>query len=534
MMKNCSIMNKKLLLILFGISGMTALIYEIIWIRPLSLVFGTTTYAVSIIVASFILGLAIGSWFAGKFTDRLENPLKYFALIQISVGFFGILLLPVFDLMPGVYLDLYHLTYPNQSIFFIAQILMSIAMITVPATLMGTTLPLMMKIYSKEITTVGKDVGKLDASNSVGAFFGTLAAGFLIIPILGIHDGILVTASINILMGSIILITKKYLNLKYVSIIIISFIPLLIFYPSYDEEYLAGAVFLKSTSPTLELYDQTMDSQNVLFYQESMYQNVMVTEFYDGSRALRLDGKTQCNTTEISLKGLVNVGYLPFNLYSSNYGVPQTALNIGLGCGITSHVLSNNLNTTTIEIDSAVVDANSFFYDSIDHRLIIDDARNWLLRNNEKFDLITSEPTEPWMAWNMYTKEHFEILSNSVTENGLVAQWIPVYELYADDNLLIMYNTFHSVFPYVYVYSMEPGESSQLIFIGSKHELVIEKNTEYLFDQDDVLEIKTELNTDDKPIIEFETAKSFYYKGVELIDFPFNSEEIYDRVGDLK
>ena len=93
---------------------MTALIYEIIWIRPLSLVFGTTTYAVSIIVASFILGLAIGSWGAGKFTDKLENPLKYFALIQIAVGFFGILLLPVFDLLPGVYLILHHLTYPNQ------------------------------------------------------------------------------------------------------------------------------------------------------------------------------------------------------------------------------------------------------------------------------------------------------------------------------------------------------------------------------------------------------------------------------------
>ena len=110
-------MNKKLLLILFGISGMTALIYEIIWIRPLTLVFGTTMYAVSTIVASFILGLAIGSWVAGRFTDRLQNPLKYYAFIQIIVGFFGILLLPVFDLMPKVYLDLYHLTYPNQPVF---------------------------------------------------------------------------------------------------------------------------------------------------------------------------------------------------------------------------------------------------------------------------------------------------------------------------------------------------------------------------------------------------------------------------------
>ncbi|MGV7226208.1 MAG: spermidine synthase [Nitrosopumilus sp.] len=527
-------MNKKLLLVIFGISGMTALIYEIIWIRPLSLVFGTTMYAVSTIVASFILGLAIGSWIAGRYTDRLKSPLKYFALIQISVGFFGILLLPIFDLMPKVYLDLYHLTFPNQSVFMFSQIIMSMAIITIPATLMGTTLPLIMKIYSGEISTVGKDVGKLDASNSIGAFFGTLAAGFLFIPLLGIHDGILVTATINISLGIIILVTKKYLNLKYVSIIIIGVIPLLVFYPSYDEEYLAGAVFLTSRFPTIEMYDQTMDAQEILFYKESLYQNVMVTEFDDGTRALRLDGKSQCNTTEISLKGTVNLGYLPYSLYSNNHGLPQSALNIGLGCGISSYVLSNNVNTTTIEIDSAVIEANSFFYDSIDHRLIIDDARNWLMRNNEKFDLITSEPTEPWMAWNLYTKEHFEVLSNSVTENGLVAQWIPVYELYADDNLLIMYNTFHSVFPYVYVYSMEPGESSQLIFIGSKNELVVGEQPEYLFDQDDVLEIKTELNTDDKPIIEFETAKSFYFTGTETINFPFVSEEISNRMGALR
>jgi len=524
-------MNKKLLLILFGISGMTALIYEIIWIRPLSLVFGTTTYAVSIIVASFILGLAIGSWFAGKFTDKLENPLKYFALIQIAVGFFGILLLPVFELLPGLYLNLYHLTYPNQSIFYITQILMSIVMITIPATLMGTTLPLMMKIYSKEITTVGKDVGKLDASNSVGAFFGTLAAGFLIIPILGIHDGILVTASINIIMGGIILITKKYLNLKYVSVIIIVLIPLLIFYPSYDEKYLAGGIFLTNPNLTLEAYSEGVESRNLLYYRESLYQNVMVQSFGD-EKVLRLDGKPQCNTNDITTSGLINLAYVPFELYLTNYGQPQTALNIGLGCGITSYALSNNLNTTTIEIDPAVVEANKFFYDSIDHRLIIDDARNWLLRNNEKFDLITSEPTEPWNGWNLHTKEYFEILSNHVTEKGVVVQWIPVYELY-DKNLFIMYNTFHSVFPYVYVYIMEPGESAQLLFVGSQHELKIEDERTYLFNQDDVQDVKTELNTDNKPIIEFATANALYERSGQVIGFAFNDEEIYEKLNAL-
>jgi len=408
---------------------MTALIYEIIWIRPLSLVFGTTMYAVSTIVASFILGLAIGSWIAGRFSDRLQNPLKYFAFIQIAIGFFGILLLPVFDLMPKLYLDLYGLTYPNQPIFMITQILMSMIIITIPAILMGTTLPLMMKTYSSEFTTIGKDVGKLDASNSIGAFFGTLAAGFLIIPILGIHGGILLTASINIILGATILISKKYLNLKYLSIILAIAVPFLAFYPSYDENRLASSVFLTSPNYTIEMYNESVENRNLLFYRESLYQNVMVHSYEDNRKVLRLDGKSQCNTTDSATTGLINMGYLPFRLYEINYGTPQTALNIGLGCGTTSYVLSSHLKTTTIEIDSVVVDANKFFYDSIDHKLIIDDARNWLLRNNEKFDMITSEPTEPWMAWSLYTKEHFEILADSVTEFGIIAQWIPVYEL---------------------------------------------------------------------------------------------------------
>jgi len=177
---------------------MTALIYEIIWLRPLSLVFGTTIYAVSTIVASFILGLAVGSWVAGRYTDRLQNPLRYFAFTQLGVGFYGILLLPIFGALPEIYLGLYHMTLPNQSVFMFTQILMSIAMISIPATLMGATLPLMMRTYSEEFTTVGKDVGKLDASNSFGAVVGTLAAGFLLIPVIGIQNSIIVTASINV------------------------------------------------------------------------------------------------------------------------------------------------------------------------------------------------------------------------------------------------------------------------------------------------------------------------------------------------
>jgi len=501
-------MNKKLLLIIFGLTGMTALIYEIIWIRPLSLVFGTTIYAVSTIIASFILGLAIGSWVAGKYTDRLKNPLRYFAFTQLGVGFYGVLLLPIFGALPEIYLGLHHATFPNQPLFMFLQILMSIAMISIPATLMGTTLPLMMRTYSEEFTTVGKDVGKLDASNSFGAVVGTLAAGFLLIPILGIQNSIIVTASINIIIAIAILSTKKYLKPKHLAIIIVIVIPLLVLYPSYDVKTMHSGVY-SSTDLVIEEINMSLELQEILFYKESLYQSVMVTSYPDGD-VLKLNGKIQCGLQPTTAKGLTRLAFFPFYLYEYNYGTPQTALNVGLGCGVTSKSLSENLTTTTIEIDPVVVEANEFFYEPFDHRLIIDDARNWLLRNDEKFDIIVTEPSDPYQNNGLlFTKEYFSLLSNRLTENGLVSQWVPAWEL-PDENFMIFYNTFHSVFPYVYAYYMEPDNAAQLIFIGSQKPIEIPNHDLYLFNHEDIREIETELNTDDKPIIEFATGLNLY------------------------
>jgi len=510
-------MNKKLLLIIFGLTGMTALIYEIIWIRPLSLVFGTTIYAVSTIIASFILGLAVGSWLAGKYTDRLKNPLRYFAFTQLGVGFYGVLLLPIFAALPEVYLGLYHATFPNQALFMFTQILMSIAMISIPATLMGTTLPLMMRTYSEEFTTVGKDVGKLDASNSFGAVVGTLAAGFLLIPILGIQNSIIVTASINIVIAIVILSTRKYLKPKHLAIIIVIAVPFFLLYPSYDVGLLQVGIYtIIHPDFTKESLSAYAEPEEILFYQDSLYQTVTVTTEDDVLR-LRLNGKIQCSTAEHTFLGLVRMAAIPIDLFEYNYGTPQNALNVGLGCGVTSKALSTQLETTTIEIDSAVVEANELFYENIDHRLIIDDARNWLLRNDEKFDIITTEPSDPYHNNGMlFTKEYFSLLSSRLSENGLVSQWAPTFE-FSNDDLTVFYNTFHFVFPYVYVYLMEPNTTNQLIFIGSQKPLEITDNELYFFSYDDIVEQESELNVDDKPLLEFSTALNLYDRGEENI-----------------
>jgi len=289
-------------------------------------------------------------------------------------------------------------------------------------------------------------------------------------------------------------------------------IPFLMLYPSYDVKTLHSGVYA-TTNLSIEEVRASQEVEEILFYEESLYQSVMVTSTESGEK-LRLNGKIQCTMSPLDHAGIVNLGFLPFNLYEYNYGTPQTALNVGLGCGITSKALSEHLKTTTIEIDPVVVEANVFFNEPIDHRLIIDDARNWLLRNDEKFDIIVTEPSDPYHNNGMlYTKEYFSLLSDRLTENGLVSQWVPAWEL-PDDNFMIFYNTFHSVFPYVYVYYMVPDNFSQLIFIGSQKSIEVTIDELYLFNHKDLREVETELNTDDKPIIEFATALSLYERNI--------------------
>ena len=364
---------------------MAALIYEIIWIRPLTLVFGSSVYAVSTIISSFILGLAIGSWLAGKYSDRIKNPLKYFAVFQIGIGIYGLFLLPVFASLPGVYLEAYHLTFPNQYLFQFTQILMAMLLISVPATMMGTTLPLMVRVYSKNFTTIGSDVGRLDAANSLGAVFGTLAAGFVMLPLLGIQDSIIITALLNFSIGIIILAKKHYVKYQYLAGIIIVIVLIFLFVPGYDPETLNFGIYTYA-HPEFSNEDRLkfLSIQDLAFYKDSLYSTVMVTGTPDKTYILTINGKIQCSNIEQSQNEIIRLSSFAYDAFSNNYGAPNNALVVGLGCGANSKWFSDRLETTTVEIDPAVVRASKIFYSEIEHDLFIDDARNWLLRNEAK------------------------------------------------------------------------------------------------------------------------------------------------------
>ena len=258
-------------------------------------------------------------------------------------------------------------------------------------------------------------------------------------------------------------------------------------------------------------------NRETLFYGEGLYGSVLVTSG-DGFESMRLSGKSQCSTDVAVTDSLRRIAQLPYSLFDKNYENPKTALNIGLGCGITSSFLvDKGLDTTTVEINPLVVRASEFFkvlnndvLSKENHNLAVDDARNWLMLNDDKFDIITTQPIDPWndKANNLFSLEFFELQKQHLTENGIVAQWVPGFEMTFAD-FKIFYKTFNEVFPYIYVYTIKPG-SEQLLFIGSKKPLEVDETYFYLLSNNEIPEFDVPLNTDNNPIFEFSVAKNIY------------------------
>jgi len=193
-------MKKNLIILLaFALSGIAALIYEVVWFRPLSLIFGSTVYALSTMLTAFIGGLALGSWLMSKYTDKLKHPLFVFAVIEVLIGLYGLIIIGIFNWLPSPYIFIWNTFHPNFAVFSIAQFLLASIVLIVPTTFMGATWPIANRVYVKDIESLGKATGILYSVNNFGAIIGSFSAGFILIPVFGIRLSSIFAASLNLI-----------------------------------------------------------------------------------------------------------------------------------------------------------------------------------------------------------------------------------------------------------------------------------------------------------------------------------------------
>lgn len=186
---------------LFFLSGAAALMYQVLWLRQLSLVFGVTVYAAGAVLAAFMAGLAIGSLLAGRVLARGVNPLAAFGAAEALIGVVGALSPSLLDAASWAYGALHRYAPDSVGTLTIARLVCSMAILIVPTGLMGLTLPLLTAATAGR-ETVGSRVGVLYAFNTGGAVVGSLATGFWVIPALGMARGFLLAAALNLLVGA--------------------------------------------------------------------------------------------------------------------------------------------------------------------------------------------------------------------------------------------------------------------------------------------------------------------------------------------
>ena len=198
----------------FFLSGASGLVLEMLWTRMLTLVFGSTTLAVSTVLTAFMGGLGLGSYLAGKWADRLENPARSYAFVEASVGLYALLVPWVISFYPGLNRWLWAAFGDRYALLSILRFVASAGLLILPTTLMGATLPILARHFVRhpwELRRVGLRIGTLYAVNLFGAVAGSFFAGFVFLPSIGLRWTNVTAASFNLTLAAAILLARRFL-----------------------------------------------------------------------------------------------------------------------------------------------------------------------------------------------------------------------------------------------------------------------------------------------------------------------------------
>ena len=536
----------------FFLSGFAALAIEVVWIRFLSLTMGTSIYAISIITASFLVGFSLGSFIISKYTHKIKHPVTTFAFVELGIALSGILVLLLLDKLDVPYLMLYH-AFDSYYPFTVSLFIVIFLIILVPTTLMGATMPIVSKIVSNKFEFIGTDIGAVYSINTFGAIFGTIFASFVLIPGIGMIKTGVFGAAIGIFIALMLFaISERKWKNKFYFFAGITIILGICLASGTINPLFAGAYYHGTQLQDIEGWKNLKSKIELVHYEEGLYGMVSVVK-KDEFVALRIDGKSESSNVPIELVSEHQLAYIP--VFASQN--PKNVMLIGLGGGFTLDALTNFDEIESIdlvEINPRVIEvAKEFFSEYNNHALsdprinvIIDDGRNHLGASEKKYDVIISQPSNIWLSGEggLFTKEMYEIARTHLKDGGVFGQWMPLYEQDTDD-FRIFLATFSSSFPYtnlwivgydaILVGSMQPIEydygnirsrltsnheinsdfefMSNVLATSGTYRLLYQMIVPYRMSGIDVKEFSGEaINTDDRPVLEFSSARNTIYQ----------------------
>ena len=188
-------------LVFFFFSGASALLYEVVWTRKLALLFGTTTYAVSMVLSVYFAGMGIGSYFGGILADRSNRPLLLYAVFEIIIGLYAVVFLFLLREGESLLIGILQAFSVSRETGLVLRGALSVFLLLLPVSLLGATLPLLARAVVTRQRVLGLRIGSLYSVNTFGAVAGCFAAGFLLLPNFGYSTAMLIGAAANLSVG---------------------------------------------------------------------------------------------------------------------------------------------------------------------------------------------------------------------------------------------------------------------------------------------------------------------------------------------
>lgn len=521
----------------FGFSGLAALLYEVVWFRALSLVVGSTTYALSTMLATFMAGLSIGSYLGGLLADKAKKTIFLYAFLEGLIAVIALLVLPIINIIPPMYARLYYSFQFSFTAFSVSQFFLCFLVMIVPTTLMGATFPVVCRIiYSGH--DIGREMGKVYSVNTVGAIAGSLIAGFALIPLFGLKITNIIGGVINLSIALICLFTVMSLSSLKGKAMFLAFMVLFassLFFSivssgeAYPFNYYSGKRY-----NSYEGFWFNFGFAEKLYERDDAAGNVKVLKTIAGEKILVNNSKVESDNL-LDLANLAALAYIPVAANPSG----KSFLSIGHGTGATIYYAATVQGLEeiySVEINPSIVEASRlFFHPGIfkDPRVsfIIADARNYLTIIGRKYDIISSEPSYPVDQGfsHLYSKEFFEIVKSRLNEGGVFCQWVPRY-IFRGEEFRMILRTFQVVFPEVSVWKIKDsgdfllaGKKGGILDTGEMAKSIGEKlggaglsseGVLLVSDREDVenrlSSYKGAINTDNHPLVEFIGARRMF------------------------
>ncbi|HSR14027.1 MAG TPA: fused MFS/spermidine synthase, partial [Thermodesulfobacteriota bacterium] len=193
----------------FLLSGLSSLIYEVLWLRMLILIFGSTTFAISTVLTAFMGGLALGSFAFGRWIDRSGDPVRVYAILETAIGVYALLIPSIFSALVPLYRWIWQSFHLHFYAFSVMQFALVTAVLVVPTTFMGATLPILASYASRRGNRPGFSVASLYAVNTAGGVLGAFCSGFFLLPSFGVRMTTFSAGVVNLLIGASVLILVR-------------------------------------------------------------------------------------------------------------------------------------------------------------------------------------------------------------------------------------------------------------------------------------------------------------------------------------